>query len=309
MRTPAHPSFAIRSLLFLIVAAAAIAAVFVFGRGKPSVTPPVTDTTPRIVSLSPAIAIVLRDLGCQNLIVGRDGYDMILPKSVPVCGDFSHGIDYERLLQVQPTHILLQLGAGPMPGRLRDLASEHTWELTDFPLLTLDDIRAATITLSHEFVKDKAPPPILDTMDRAWSRRGAGFEGAGRVLLLAATDPPSAFGPGSFHHQILDRIGGTPAITEGSPYITLDAEDLLKLKPDAIILILPRSPEAPSLPAPATPEQVRAVLGRLAQLDIPAMKNSRLAMIDDPLAQTPSTAMIHLADEMAGILAGWNGSR
>lgn len=247
---------------------------------------------------------MLHDLGLQDRIVGRDGYDMVLPASVPVCGDLQ-GIDYERLMQVRPTHILLQLGAKAIPDRLSELTAAQGWKAINYPLLTLDDIKSVTQELGRTF--DAPAAPLISEMDRAWSRRGVGFAGAGRVLLMAATDPPSALGPGSFHHQILERIGGTPAITQGAPYITLDAEDVLGLKPDAIILILPRAPGAAS--TPANPDQVRAALGRLAQLDIPAFKNSRLAMIDDPLAHTPSTAMIHLADEMAGILADWNETR
>jgi ABC-type Fe3+-hydroxamate transport system substrate-binding protein len=316
VRSPGQPSFAIRPVLILLVMAAGIAALVVFGRGTPAAPPPLpaqpstssSPSTARIVSLSPAIAVILRDLGCQSLIVGRDGYDMVLPRSVPVCGDLA-GIDYERLLQVHPTHILMQLGNKPVPDRLKSMAAEHSWTVTDFPLLTLDDIREATLTLEHDFVVGEEPPAILDAMDQAWVKRGDGFAAAGRVLLLAATDPPSVLGPGSFHHQILEKIGGVPAITDGSPYITLDSEDVLKLKPDAIILILPRSPDVPASEVVATPEQILVRMGRLGKLDIPAIRNRRLAMIDNPLAHTPSTAMVGLADEMAKILAGWNRAR
>jgi len=302
VRSPS--AFAIRSLLLLVVVGAGVAAAIILGRGTPNPPANPPATTARIVSLSPAIAVMLRDLGLQDRIVGRDGYDMVLPASVPVCGDLQ-GIDYERLMQVRPTHILLQLGARAIPDRLTELTAAQGWKAINYPLLTLDDIRSVTQELGRTFGTPAAP--LVAEMDRAWSRRGVGFAGAGRVLLMAGTDPPSAFGPGSCHHQVLERIGGTPAIREGAVYITLDAEDVLKLQPDAIILILPRSAGAAS--PRATVEQVRATFGRLAQLDIPAFKNSRMAMIDDPLAHTPSTAMIQLADDMAGILADWNETR
>ncbi len=294
-------SFAIRSLLFLVTIAAIIVTAVVLGRGKPS-SVVANQSTLRIVSLSPAITVTLRDLGLQDLIVGRDGFDLVLPKSIHVCGDLQ-GIDYERLLQVHPTHILLQLGAKSVPDRLRDLAATQSWKVANLSLVTLDDIKRTTQDLALTF--GASAGPLTAAMDRACTPR-AEFKDAGRVLLLAATDPPAALGPGSFHQQILERIGGTPAITSGSMFITLDAEDVLKLKPDAIILILPRDAGAPPS-GPRTPEQLRAALGRLAQLDIPAFKNDRVALIDDPLAHTPSTAMIHLADEMAEILAGWTG--
>ena len=48
-----------------------------------------------------------------------------------------------------------------------------------------------------------------------------------------------------------------------------------------------------------------ALLGRAAELNVPAIKNKRVAVIDDPLGLTPSTAMIGVADELAGIVMDW----
>jgi ABC-type Fe3+-hydroxamate transport system substrate-binding protein len=305
---PTHPinpkqraAFSTRSILLvaLVLGAAAALAAFSFKRSPASQPIP---STPRIVSLSPAIAITLRDLGLSHLIVGRDAYDRILPASVPVCGDLT-GIDYEHLLAVHPTHIFLQLGAKQIPGRLTELAARDHWIVRDFPQLSLDDITSVTRDL-QQLLAPGTSSPLFDEMKRAWSRRAEGFGSAGRILLLAAIDPPSALGPGSCHQQILERIGAAPAITDGAPYITLDAEDLLKLKPDGIILILPRDPGTPA--ATATPDDLLRLLGRVGQLDLPAVRNSRLALIDDPLAHTPSTAMIGVADQIAAILERWN---
>lgn len=286
-----------RALILVAVAALTLPAC---RRAAPLPAPP---STPRIVALSPALAIMLRDLGVSNQVVGRHGWDMVLDKSVSVCGDQA-GIDYEALLRVAPTHILLEWGGRPLPSRLGEMAGEHHWEVTNYTLLTLDDLQAAAADLQRRFAP--GVPSLSDRMAAAWSRRGDGFGHAGRVLLLLSADPPAALGPGSFHQQILERIGGTPAIAEGKPYITMDAEDVLRLAPDAIILIAPRSADAPARPAPASTDEVRALLGRVGALDIPAVRDGRLALIDDPLALTPSSAMIGFADELARILEGWN---
>lgn len=47
------------------------------------------------------------------------------------------------------------------------------------------------------------------------------------------------------------------------------------------------------------------MLGRIGTLDIPAVRAGRLALIDDPLSLTPSSAMIGFANELAGILEAW----
>jgi ABC-type Fe3+-hydroxamate transport system substrate-binding protein len=268
---------------------------------------------PRMVALSPAIARTLQDLSLGALVVGRHGWDKWTDQSLPVCGDQA-GIDYEALLSVRPTHVLLQ--RSDIPARLAELATENGWQVVNYPSLTLDDIRTTTRGLwdlagvhrRHLTGSDDAPlARIQSEMDRAWSRR-PGIDGAkvGRVLMLTSASPAYALGPGSFHQQILERLGGMAAITEGSPYITLDAEDVLGLRPDAIVLFLPREPgerarvwEAPAL---------REALGPLGGLDVPAVARGRVAVIDHPMGKAPCTAMIEVADELARILEGWSRS-
>lgn len=304
---PIEPSLKLRSsysplvtkptllILFLIAAAAGIIALGL-PRAKTQVhTPP---GSPRIAALSPALAVTLRDLGLSDLIVARHGYDMVLDESIPVGLD--RELDYEQLLAAHPSHILLQLQSSKRPARLDQLAASNHWQVLDFSILTLDDIRTSTTQLAELFAPG-ADKPLIRQMDSAWSRRPNIF--TGRILLLAGLDPPSALGPGSWHHQILERIGGAPAITQGSPYITLDAEDVLSMKPDAILVILPRGRDAP--PSSPTTDDLRRQLGRLGTLDMPAVTNSRIALIDHPLAHTPSSAMIGLADQMTEILTGW----
>lgn len=260
---------------------------------------------PRIVAMSPGIAVTLRDLGVADRIVGRHAFDMVLPGSVPVCGD-ERELDYESLIRVRPTHVLVQAGRRAIPERLATLASERGWTVERLDLLTLDDVRASASRFAHQFCAEPARAADLEArMAAAWSRRAGGFDKAGRILILAAVSPSSALGPGSWHHQILERIGGTPAITEGDPYITLDAEDVLRIAPDGIVLVLPRSPGAAPGPPPPV-DELKSLLGRVGTLDIPAVRSGRVALIDDPLAHTPSTAMIGLADELARILEGWS---
>lgn len=303
-RAPRPASKLILLILFLLTFLAGILALSQSNSPRPA-TPALPDSpsSPRIAALSPAIAVILHDLNLDHLIVGRHSHDLILDPSIPVCFDFQNA-DYEQLLAVNPTHILLQLQSQKPPPRLAELAATHHWHIHDLPILTLDDIRTATSRLASLF-SPGADKPLLLEMTRAWSPRPNSFKGS--ILLLAALDPPSALGPGSWHHQILERLGGKPAITSGSPYITLDAEDILSMQPEAILLILPRSPTSAPSPAPSI-DDLRRRIGRIATLDIPANRHNRLALIDNPLAHTPSTAMIGLADELAAILERWGSN-
>lgn len=286
----------------------------------------------RIVALSPAVAVMLRDLGVADRVVGRHDYDLVLSPDVPAVGH-QEAIDYEALLTVRPTHVLIEWGSRPLPPRLGELAERHGWAVVRVRLLTLDDIARTVDDLAimfgvvDPFGAGDRRPPGMDTprgvggmprfvdpvtrleqtlpsarLARAWQRRGEGFEGVGGVLLLGSVDPPGVLGPGSFHHQILERIGGVPAIAEGSPWIELDVEDIHRLAPGAIVLIAPRAGGGVD---PVSVEEIRRRLGRIGGLDIPAVRDGRLGLIDDPLALTPSTAMAGFADELAGMLAGW----
>jgi ABC-type Fe3+-hydroxamate transport system substrate-binding protein len=314
--------------------------------GSPTSTSPIRDATPRLVVLSPALAVTLRDLGYGPNIVGRHGYDVALDPSIPVCGDQS-GMDYEALLRANPTHVVLQWGERELPARLMELAVRHGWIVSNHNVLTLNDIRTSVVELddliggperlrdesAHPDKPDAGPPgarELLRRMDAAFARRRGGFAGVGRVLLLTAVTAPAAAGPGSFHHQILESIGATPAIMDGGPYQQLDVEDVVRLAPDAIVLVIPRAPrtaEAKSastaLSAPAASDdnvgsngeassspvlqaELRSMLGRLTEMPIPAIRNGRVALIDDPTSHLPGTSMIALADELARILGEWN---
>jgi ABC-type Fe3+-hydroxamate transport system substrate-binding protein len=265
----------------------------------------------RLAPLSPALALVLRDLGLGESIVARHGFDAFSPQTLPIVGDQT-GLDYEALLRLQPTHVLLEWGARPLPPKLQELASVHGWTISNHSMLTLDDIRATTLQLRDHFPTIAPGMPTRDELaarfDLAWAPRSSAgqvsLREAGRVLLLAQIDPPAALGPGSCHHQLLERLGATPALARGAAWITLDAEDVLRLAPEAIVLIVPRAPGTPAPEAP-TFEDLTRRLGRLGTLAIPAIQGKRVALIDDPLCQTPSTSMIALADELDRVLRVW----
>ncbi|MGH7242225.1 MAG: ABC transporter substrate-binding protein [Phycisphaerales bacterium] len=279
----------------------------------------------RIVALSPALAIILKDLGYEQQIVGRHAYDVALDPALPTCGELGT-IDYETLVKVKPTHIFIQWGAQSLPPRLTELAATNKWTVSNLNPLTLDEIetvaRAMDQTIFDFATQDlrgklasaptqTGPPehlkpamPFENAMHLAWSDRGPLMKSAGRILLVSGTKPIGALGPGSFHYQLLQRLGATPVPATGGPWITLDLEDLNKLAPDGIILFAPRAPRAPA-PPPATPEQLIALFGRVGELPIPAFKNKRVALIDDPYCLTPSTAMIPIADQIADIVSDW----
>ncbi|MGH7131832.1 MAG: ABC transporter substrate-binding protein [Phycisphaerales bacterium] len=302
------------TLIAIIVAAALVYMAALSGRAAapaPASTAP--PDSPRIVVLSPGLADILRACDFGPALVGRHAFDAWSDSALPVCGDQS-GINYEALIAARPTHVLIEWGQRDLPPRLVELATANKWLLKNYPLLTLADIQAAADDIQVSVPPAPHPPGtpgitpaarrLRDRFDAAFARRD-GLDQAGRILILYSAKPPTVLGPGSFHHQILERLGATPAITEGKPFITLDAEDVLRLKPDGIILIQPRAAGSPAFPTPRDVGSLKDRLGAVGMLDIPAVRNGHIALIDDETAALPGPSLAKVGDELAEILAVW----
>lgn len=275
----------------------------------------------RIVVLSPALGAILRDLGLEDDIVGKHAWDMALGRSIPAVGTHDDP-DLESILRLRPTHLIVQDMETRVPESLRRMAEREGWMLWGFPLLTLDDIATTTDELHFRLIGEPTRDPR--TMDPtahlarerpsarladAWSDRGAPARAAGRVLLLAGVDPAGAMGPGSFHHQLIERLGTAPAITTGGPWQELDHEDILRLAPDAILLFRPAPIDANPVgerPRPGVAEAMSALRG-IGSLDIPAVREGRVAIIDHPLGLLPASSLAEVADEVASLFASWVG--
>jgi len=263
----------------------------------------------RLAVLSPALAIIIRDLGHEDVIAGRHAFDLVLDPAVPVAGSGTGEVHYETLLRIEPTHIVRESGAEPPPPKLVELAATRGWKIESFPLLTLADIRSATVRLDQLISsKDDLPgsedrarsraDQLLAGMDQAWAARDGFAERCGRTLVLAWTDPPGVMGPGSFHHQLIAAMGGHPIPETGSPYLSLTVEDVIRLDPDTIVLVMPGVTAREN-------DAMTKLLGPLARVDLRAVRFHRIALIGDELCHTPSTALIGVADELARIVLAW----
>lgn len=302
-----------RALLY-VLCAWVLAILVGCSKAPPPPPPPAPAATApaRIVSLSPAISVILRDLGHERNIVGRHAYDFVLPRDLPVCGDQS-GIDYESLVRTKPTLVLTQWGSRALPERLTTMARDQGWKLRDIPILTLDDISTAVgaVDRAARNVDEAAPiSPTAAQLQAALTNlirptTKPDRSRAGKVLLLISTAPPTALGPGSAHDELLRALGATPALTDQKAYAELTHEDLVRLAPDAIVLFLPRATD------PAVRTEGGATPGDdpwkpLRPLNLPALRTGHVAVIDDPLALLPSTGLIPVGEKMRTLLSEWD---
>jgi ABC-type Fe3+-hydroxamate transport system substrate-binding protein len=254
--------------------------------------------SPRLAVLSPALAATLDDLGLAPQIVGRHAWDLVLDPALPVVGDGLGEVDYERLALVKPDLILGQFGSAGIPARLIDLAAAKGWTVRDYNPLSLVDVGVT----ARAMALDLESAGLIGVLDRLSTLEGAlneslaprmSAEKAGRVLLLAELAPTAALGPGSVHHDILLRLGAMPALTSGAPYVALDAEDLRRINPDAVMIVTPRPRDAVSPTSPA------------AVPTIPGLTTSRVIVIDDPLTHLTATTIRRTAAQMADAFDAW----
>jgi ABC-type hemin transport system substrate-binding protein len=280
-----------------------------------------TLATLRLAVLSPGMAVMIRDLGYEDLIVAKHDYDLVLTDRVPSAGS-ELGFDLETLIQSNPTHVFFQTTSTTRSAEFLQAAKDRGWVLFERPLNTLDDIASTMDDLHFLFnglpqremreydmneVFANALPSVV--LAESWSDLGPIADEVGRVLVLGSLDPIGAMGPGSYHYEIIQRLGASPAIATGSMWIEMDYEDLITLNPDAIILIAPRQPrEADRFAAPVelTQEQIEERFGPLMDLPISAMHNKRLAIIEHPLGLLPSGALGEVADQIREQFESWN---
>ncbi len=252
---------------------------------------------PRVVALSPGVAETVAAIGLSDTLVGRHAFDEFSPRDLPAVGDQT-GIDYEALLRLNPTHVLLEQSAAGAPPRLLDFAESRDFEVHEVPMLTLSDIRQGIVELPGLLGRPDAAPAadaMAARLDEA-TRPAPGFaERAGRMLPIYWTDPIGVAGPGSYHAEIITALGGSLAIDAGRPYQQFDAEDVRRLDPDSIVLIQPG----------ADASRLTELLGPLRSLDLRAIREGRVGVISEPRAQTPGPSAITLADDLREMVLSW----
>lgn len=255
----------------------------------------------RIVSLSPAISRTLVDFGLEEHIVGRTPFCASIDQSIPVVGSLLD-LDYERLIKLEPTHVLVQpsLAQGVDP-KLRSLAETHGWMLGEFPgLNTIDDVEHMILALPAVLYGDDAAAlqsaasraAELTTQIASALKPAGDSAFKGSVLLVAGVEPVFVYGDDTYLDDILAALGGTNA-AHATGWAELSLEDVVRLDPEAIVLVRER---------PVNDGDVERALGPLAALPIRAVKDGRLAALVHPDAELPSSGVIGVAGALRDVL-------
>ena len=278
------------------------------GCGSASEPRQTTTGQPRIVSLSPAVSRTLLDFGLGQQIVGRSRWCASLDPAIPVLGDL-YEINYEWLLRLDPTHVLVQPSASTgLDPTLERLAAEHGSIVGHWRINTIADIEQMVRDLPAVLFPHGGPSrlgaakrasDLLNRIEIAMTPQGTDLW-SGPTLLVADVDPVVlVFGRETYLNDILSGLGAENAIAARG-WAEVSLEDILRMDPQAIILVRDRGP------AQMSPLEAA---GPLADLDTTARREGRIAVLWHPDAKLPSSAVIGVANQMRRVLAELSDSR
>ncbi|MFQ6022318.1 MAG: ABC transporter substrate-binding protein [Acidiferrobacterales bacterium] len=251
--------------------------------------------------MSPAISRTLVDFGLEDRIVGRSAFCRSIDPSIPVVGDL-HTVNYEQLIRLAPTHILVQPPSTGLDPKLVELAAKRAWVLGQWPRLNgVNDIERLIRQLPTVLYSDGSDAHkraamraarLLEEIAAALSPGSEPMFGGG-TLLLAGLEPVTVFGRETYLHDILMRFGGKNA-TDTTGWAQLSLEDVVRISPEALVLVLADDPDKAPKPTDA--------LGSFDTLDIPAVRHGRLAVLAHPDSMLPSSGVIGVAHAMRAVL-------
>lgn len=255
-----------------------------------------SDRPMTVASLSPAATDLILGAGLDDRLVAVSNYDSAdVARGRSRVGDYLT-IDWEKLAEVRPRLMIIQVHPDRMPGGVIDRARMIGAAVLPIQIDRLADIPPAMRAIGQ--VMDDTP--AFAQMEQRWQdrldavrARVAGREPV-RVLIVLNEQATFIAGPGSFLDDVVSIAGGRSAIgADRGAYPTIDREILLAAAPQAIVQILPDA-------APAVLASAEAYWKTLP--DLPAVRDGRVYVITEPWAMLPGYRQAELAERLAEML-------
>lgn len=235
---------------------------------------PAQPTVPdAIVSLSPAATSLIVAIGGRDRLVGVSTYESD-PRvaALPRVGDYEN-VDWERIRSLAPRHLITQVAPDRLPTGFVEQARKIDCAVRPIHIDRLEDIRVAIEQIGEELSLVSAARETWSTIrsDLDAVRAAHAGERPVRTLIVTSDDGLGVAGVDNFLDDLLQVAGGTNAVGAGRPgYFKLDREQLLKLDPEAIVLLLPDANADSASRARQTFE---------AMSDLAAVKSNRLRVV------------------------------
>jgi iron complex transport system substrate-binding protein len=233
---------------------------------------------PRIISLVPAATLNLVLIHAADSLVGVTKYDTLyLPDAqqhLPIVGDYET-LNYETLLALHPTDVLVQMDEPMIPARLRSLAASEHFSITNIHLDTLDDLWKTVALLGKLSHHDTDASRALLTAHAELDELTQSLQDQPKpkVLYILGSSPLSIAGSKTFMDQMVSLAGGDNLGAKvGTFFPNISNETLIHLAPDVLLISAPDQPDQ-------QPQDPR--LDSWQRFQIPAVWNDRIWLVTD----------------------------
>jgi len=206
--------------------------------------------------------------------------------TLPRVGDYQQ-VDWEKLIALKPTAMIVQMRPDHMPPGLVDKAQSFGIQLVNVQIEQVADIYAAAVQLADVAGDPTAGKALVDSIRKQLEviRHNAEGKPRPRVLMVVDVEGKAAVGRGTFLSDLLETAGGDNVMPDGGPHWpSIDREMLASLKPDVILQLLPGASD--QLLA-----QAKSAWTTLP--DVPAVKSGRVYSLTDWYLHQPGP---HIAD-------------
>ncbi len=240
----------------------------------------------RIACTVPAATQILLQIGAAGDLAGVSSFDRpLLPprlQSLPVVGNYLH-LDYEMVLNVKPTVLVVQMAPARLPLSLTQFARRNRIALVNVRLNTLQQLYASAkllgLVTNLTARADRAIAEAKARLVAIHHRYALGPHP--RVVFLISTQPLMAVGKNTFLDQLIGLAGGNNVGEKlGSGYPALTRETLVDLKPQVLLIGLPGEPAATGQADPR--------LAPWLALPIPAAQSHQVYLVTGGRSQMPT---------------------
>jgi ABC-type Fe3+-hydroxamate transport system substrate-binding protein len=244
----------------------------------------------RLVSLSPAITETLFAIGAAPELVGVSDYCNYpeAAKKLPRTGT-ALTPNYEAIVRLSPSMILCEAAASTPKRELSALG------VTKFlPWLSLEDI-VASIRLLGALTTQAPGADVL--ANKLWDGLAVAEAPNGPRVLVVLGEGTGKLSEiyfikkNSIHGAALRAAGARNAVAEDVPGVPrLSIEELLRLDPDAIIVLVAPTPDAPS--------EAQVLNDYQALEPLTAVKNKRVSVLKSEEAFANGPRILRLAEHL-----------
>jgi ABC-type Fe3+-hydroxamate transport system substrate-binding protein len=249
---------------------------------------------PTVASLVPAATDLLVGMGAGDHLVAVSNYDQPRKEtaSLPRVGDY-RTFDWEKIAELKPAIMIVQFRPDKMPAGLEDRATRYGIRLVNVKINRLDDVFSTLTQLGDavgEAPKAQRAAADLHKQLDAVRARVAGLPRV-RTYIARTDDPLQACGVNNFMDDLLTIAGGENVLAgNAEPYPAIDREQLLTLKPDAVLNLLPGA-------SPQSMEKAKQFWS--AAPKVPAIENDRIYYLTEDYLLWPGLNVGNIAERFA----------